>query len=330
MPSKGDLKYPYDIRNRIPYYELFMSRYSDSNYGQKRNILIEFTRFIENTRNKTISDTNVNDVLAYFKTQIEPREIKRITKKKYRSVLNSYFSLFKEMKEKKTGKTVINPVPSHHIYDFSEKAITFDELEREDDILDDYMIVDKILNYLYFTRKRLFIIVSILLYTGARINEVCRIELTHIDFKERFFYVKVKSKKALNRWSIYFFPKFFIPYLREWIDELRLEFPRAKYLFQKGSRYLSTNTPRKHLRTLKNELGLTCKINPHAFRDFINTERFDRDLNKKYRKLLLSQTPKDVNIKSYLKKYKKRMKLQEIYDKTFPFPEFNPKYKKIR
>lgn len=327
MPSKEDLKYPSDIHKRIPYFKLFMSRYSDSNYGQKRNILLKFVYFIENNRNKAISNTNVNDVLAYFKTQIEPRDIKRITKKKYRSVLNSYFSLFKEMEEKQTGKIVINPVPSHHIFDFSEKEIAFDELEREDDVLDDYLIVDKILNYLYFTRKRLFIIVSLLLYTGARISEVCRIQLNHIDFKERFFYVKVKSKKALNRWSIYFFPEFFIPYLREWIDELRLEIPRAKYLFQKGSRSISTNTPRKHLRALKNELGFTYNINPHAFRDFINTERFDRDLNKKYRKLLLSQTPKDVNIKNYLKKYKKRKKLQEIYDKTFPFPEFKPKLK---
>ncbi|MHA1192228.1 MAG: hypothetical protein ACTSP9_08015 [Promethearchaeota archaeon] len=66
-------------------------------------------------------------------------------------------------------------------------------------------------------------------------------------------------------------------------------------------------------------------MNPHAFRDFINTARFDKDLNVKFRSLLLNQIPKSVNVKFYLRKYKKRQELLKIYDKTFPFPEFKPK-----
>lgn len=68
-----------------------------------------------------------------------------------------------------------------------------------------------------------------------------------------------------------------------------------------------------------------CKMNPHAFRDYLNTLRFEKGLGDKYRFLLLNQTPPNVNVKSYLKKYEKRKELLKIYDKYFPFPEFNPK-----
>lgn len=70
-------------------------------------------------------------------------------------------------------------------------------------------------------------------------------------------------------------------------------------------------------------------MNPHAFRDHLNTERFDRGLNTKYRCLLLNQLPKNVNVKHYLKKYQKRKELLKLYDKTLPFPEFKPKLKLI-
>ena len=48
---------------------------------------------------------------------------------------------------------------------------------------------------------------------------------------------------------------------------------------------------RENLRKVKNELGLKCKMNPHAFRDFINSESFDTIMKAKYRFLLLNQTP---------------------------------------
>lgn len=328
MPNNK--KYSKDQEKLIPYFDRFMDRYSESNYGQKRNILIEFALYIETKFNKNIINAKMDEVIDYFDNKIESREInsrkiKRITKLKYRSVILGYYKLVKEFKEKVEGINFINPVPSLNIYNFSEPNLPVDDLEKESDILDDYSIVERILNYLFFTRKRLFIIVSLLLYTGARISEICSIKLKNIDYDERFFYAKVKSKKAVNRWGVYFFPEFFVPYLKEWVKTLLHEKQNAKYLFQQWDTHISTKTPRKHLRSLKNELGLTCKVNPHTFRDFINTERFDQDLNKKYRKLLLNQTPKDVNVKNYLKKYKLRKNLQKIYDSTLPFPEFKPK-----
>ena len=48
-------------------------------------------------------------------------------------------------------------------------------------------------------------------------------------------------------------------------------------------------------------------------------------MKEKYRFLLLNQTPPNVNVKNYLKKYKLRRELLTKYDEFFPFPEFNPK-----
>ena len=114
------------------------------------------------------------------------------------------------------------------------------------------------------------------------------------------------------------------PYLQEWINDLQIQYINPVYLFQYNFTHLSDKTPRKNLRSVKNELGLTCRMNPHTFRDFINSERFDTKMKEKYRFLLLNQTPPNVNVKSYLKKYKKRILLLEKYDQFFPFPEFKP------
>ncbi len=129
----------------------------------------------------------------------------------------------------------------------------------------------------------------------------------------------------MNRWGVYFFPKFFVPYLREWIQELKLEKPNTTYLFEYKGNSLNPKTIREHLREIKKQHGFTCKMNPHAFRDLINSERFDTKMKEKYRFLLLNQTPTNINTKHYLKKYKLRKKLLVKYDEFFPFPEFKPK-----
>jgi len=321
----NDKKYPLEFDEKIPYFKDFIHRYSKEYYRQVRNKLINYILFLE-TKNKSILEADIEDVLDFFKNDINLKKVKRDTKLKWRNVLNAYYEYVKEIKEKMEKIPFINPVPSLNIYPFDEKPEKIEDLEKEADLMT-YPIVKKVLNYLYFTQKRLFIIMSLLLYTGARIKEICRIRLSHLDIEECFFYVRLKSRKYIKRTGIYHFPRFFTKYLFEWIELIKIEYPTTKYLFPSPylqDAHLSTKTPRRHLSILKNTLGLTCKLNPHAFRDFINTERFDRNMNKKYRMLLLNQTPKNVNVKNYLKKYKKRKELQKVYEKTFPFPEFKP------
>jgi len=330
-----DFKYPQEFNKRIPYFNEFMNKYAKSTYQKKRNKLIKFSLFMENEFNITdITQAKAPHIIEYFK-QINKKDVLRDTKQNYRKVLNSYYKFIKEIKNKLEGdKYFTNPVPSINLFDFSEKPMALEDIESKEDIISNYEIVEKVLNYLYFTRPTIFVIVSLLLYTGARISEIISIRIENIDLQERFFFTKVKGKKNQNRHGVYFFPSFFVKYLVDYLDHLRIEFSKTDFLFPspKGSKsklkYLSSNTVRKHLREIKNSLGLTCAINPHAFRDFINTERFDKDLNQKYRTLLLNQSPKGVNVKNYLKKYKKRKELQRIYDRTLPFPEFKPKIKR--
>jgi len=66
-------------------------------------------------------------------------------------------------------------------------------------------------------------------------------------------------------------------------------------------------------------------MHPHAFRDLINSEQFNTKMKAKYRFLLLNQTPPNVNVNHYIKKFKKRKELQKKYVEFFPFPKFKPK-----
>ncbi|MFW9970924.1 MAG: tyrosine-type recombinase/integrase [Candidatus Odinarchaeota archaeon] len=321
--SNRRLKYPISDNKKIPYYKAFIKRYSESTREKVRNKLIFFALYLQNQKRKSILEAGFEDCIDFLE-QIDNRDISRVAKSKWRSNLNAYYEYVVEIKKKKEKIDFINPVPSINLFDFKDKEISIEEIEKEEDLMT-YSIVEKILNYLFFTRKRLFIIVSILLYTGARISEVCRIEMNNTDPEERYFITKVKSKKSINRMGIYFLPSFFIPYLKEWIEIVKIENSNTIYLFPSGDSFITPKTIRKKLRSVKNELGLTCKMNPHAFRDLINSERFDTKMKTKYRFLLLNQTPPNVNVKNYLKKYKLRRELQKKYDEFFPFPKFKPK-----
>ncbi|MGQ4874526.1 MAG: tyrosine-type recombinase/integrase [Promethearchaeia archaeon] len=321
-----DKKYPPEFDERIPYLREYLKKYSSYYAAKVRNTLIHFSIFIENNYDiKDITICNTQHIIKYFE-EINKRNILRESKSKYRNILKAYYEYIKEIKEKIERKSYINPVPSARLFDFDEKTIDIDYIERE--AITDYETVEKVLNYLYFTNPTLFIIVSLLLYTGARISEIVGIKLKNIDITERFFFTKIKGKKQLNRHGVYFFPAFFIKYIKNHIEKIKAEYSNPEYLFPNNfGGHISTNTVRKKLRKIRDDLNISCNINPHSFRDFINTERFDKNLNKKYRCLLLNQTPKNVNVKNYLKKYRKRKELQKIYDATFPFPEFKPRFK---
>ena len=73
------------------------------------------------------------------------------------------------------------------------------------------------------------------------------------------------------------------------------------------------------MQQVKEELGLKTLTNPHIFRDFINSRREERGATVTQRKFLINQKNPDVNINSYLKKYKNRMILRNLYDKYNPF-----------
>ena len=58
-----------------------------------------------------------------------------------------------------------------------------------------------------------------------------------------------------------------------------------------------TNTLRKHLRNAGDEFKLKLRLNPYAFRNLINEERFDTYMEERFRFLLLNQTQERITKK---------------------------------
>ena len=131
-------------------------------------------------------------------------------------------------------------------------------------------------------------------------------KLKNIDLKERFIFVKIKSKKYLNQFGFYFFPVFFVRSLESWIEQLKLIYPDAIYLFPSpvnNMQNLTGKTVRKNLRDIKKLLDLKVKCNPHTFRNLLNEKRESMGVSKIRRTFLLNQKPQGVNEKNYLKSY---------------------------
>ena len=109
----------------------------------------------------------------------------------------------------------------------------------------------------------------------ARISEVLNIELKNLDLQNRWFSVVVKSRKTDKRQGVYFFPAFLVPILEHYIKALKIEYSEPIYLFQSEISHLVSKTIEAHLREVKKALGLKAKVNPHAYRDFLNTRRYE-------------------------------------------------------
>lgn len=304
----------------VPYLDYFIDTYSESTQPHVFNKLVNFTLYCKEKYEKEILDVSSPEVLSYFQKVINKMNIKKATKIKYRHVLNSYYNYVKNFKEQMEQEKFENPVPSSIIWDFSGTTSSLEDIEIEDELLT-MEVVERIFEYLYYVPEslRIFIIMSLILYSGARGSEVLHIELKNIDLKNRWFVTRIKSRKSEKRDGIYFFPPFFVPELKKYVKKLKYKKLNAKYLFQQGTSHLSIKTLDKHMRKVKKALGLKCATNPHAFRDFINTLRIEMRIPKEIRKILLNQKAKDINITYYAKKFKNRVHLRELYDKCTPF-----------
>jgi len=302
-----------------------MKRYSKSTFTKNRNKLIYFAKYIETHFNKGILNADKKEVLHFLENDIDKRKIVRVTKEKWRYFINSYYNYIEKLK-KLDKEIFFNPVPGPDFFQFYEKEITIEDLEKEEEMLT-YETTERILKHYYYTNFMIFVIVCLLLYTGARISEIISIKLSNINLQERFIFVKIKSKKYLNQFGFYFFPKFFVRHLEIWIGQLELIYPDTIFLFpssRSNFRHLTGKTVRHNLRDIKKLLNLEEHCNPHAFRNLLNEKREAMGVSKLKRTILLNQKPQGVNEKNYLKSYKTRKKLLGFYDESFPFPEFNP------
>jgi integrase len=333
-----------EIPNEIPYYQLFLNRYSESSKQHVRMILVDFALYSKKHFNKTLLDVDMGDVIHYFSEYIDKlpgrknKFASKNVKRRKRIFLNTYYEKLKEYKKRIEKKQIENPIPPLELYDFSGKQVRYEDLEYEEDIIT-LSDITKVVNYLYYNVKnpQVYMATCLILYSGCRIREAMHLELEKIDLKERWFITQIKSKKREKRDGIYFFPEFFVAELERYIKLLKKTFRgyELKYLFQSTYdmdnrvEHIRSKLIQTYIQKAKDHHRLTSKIHPHAFRDYVNTRRFELGLrDSRFLKLLLNQTVGDVNF-IYFKKYKKRIQLRDnFYDKYNPFlTSLEPAYK---
>ena len=314
----------------IPYLDLFLDTYSESSKNPVFLQLIPFAIYCKEKYNKLILDVNAIEILSYFKDVIDKKEVQKDTKQRIRFFIKAYYNYVVEYKEQMEQETFKNPVPSSKIWSFSGNQTSLKELRFEKPVLK-MEDVKNIIKHLFYTKPtHIFIALCLIIFTGARVSEICQIELKDINLETRWYITAVKSKRNEKRDGIYFYPEFFLPYLRRYIETIKIEHSDPKFLFPSRSisGYITPRTIQRYMGVVKQELGIKAKINPHAFRDFINTERKIRGCDKDFLTFLLNQTVKDVNTAHYLKRYENRMELRKVYDMFNPFDKSimpNPK-----
>jgi len=284
---------------------------------------VEFALYCKKNLKKEILDINSKESLIYF-TRINKKPIKKTTKQRYYYFIDQYFKFVEDWKKAFEEDDMFkNPLPSIKLCQFRGTSLTNYDLEMNYKG-PDLKSIERILTHIYYVIEdyRIFPALSLIFYSGARIREVCKIDIRLFFLKERWFKTRVKSRLS-ERWGWYFFPNFFIPVLEEYLEKRKNEFLDSTYLFpSKKSDHLSPRTIQYHLENVKKSLGLKIYTNSHAFRDFLNTKRADLGLSKDKCKFLLNQKVGDVNPESYMKKYKNLINLRNMYD------AFNP-YKKL-
>jgi integrase len=295
---------------------------------------MDFALYCKKNFNKTVLEVKALEIVQYFEV-IDMRkkkdsvEITKSTKTHYRDYLRAYYKYIKGVKKDFEQVKFKIPIPDAKSWDFGGKETDLEDLESEGHLLTMDAIRQVLFYFFYrkysdYDRKpsRTFIIVCLIILTGARIREIVQVELKNFDLKHRWFVTEVKSRKVAKRDGMYFFPEFFKPELEHYLQLLTQGFPNATCLFEnKPGKHVSVRAVQGQLKKARDKLGLEALTNPHRFRDFLNTKRLEAGCDQSLRKFLLNQKAGDVNPDNYLKKYKNRVYLRGIYDKYNPFTE---------
>jgi integrase len=312
-------------RDLIPYVDDVLETYSKRSRSKYFNHLVDLALFLQEQYNTTLLEAKGTQIKRYFKEKVDPRDIKKSTKKLYRNYISGYYSEVKRLKKDlENDHGFVNPVPSN-------KTISFSGIDRplEITLSKEYLTVDhakQILEHIYFTRnnEQVFYASALIIFSGARVSEVCEVKLEKLNVEERWFINRVKSQKQNKREGIYFFPKFFQEPLKDYIAYLKQEFNDPIYLFESPyyknkSFHFSKRTVEKAFASARETLGIKTKASPHQFRNLLNTKRYEKNLQDADLRFLLNHKQKEVYAAHYLKNRQNRVKLRQIYDKSFPY-----------
>lgn len=215
-------------------------------------------------------------------------------------------------------------IPYNYDYIFSDEFVTFTDTSGA--IERDALSIREVLEILVFYKTRGlrdYVLVGLLAYSGCRVGGLCTLKVEDIDFENYTFQTQEKVVGGSTKWNRYFFPPKFKLHLESYLLEYDLlshsnvEGDKDTHLFPietKSVRELLYKYPKRH-------------VNPHLFRDAINTHWVEIGLlDAGIRVILLNQKPSGINAGHYLKTYtqndKSGKKRVEMYEKYFPYLPF--------
>lgn len=298
--------------------KLFLTRFkSDISRRKHGDNLQKLTRYLQG-RNKDFKEATFEDILQWLQ-EIDKENMLIITKERYRRIAFQYFRFLKVRLHAREDI----PVPEKEEFQFTEKDRTNDVIK----IPLDLDSANRVLGYFKFTNMGLYTACRILKETGMRVGELVNIKKAGISIEERRIYTT--GKRGISR---YFFPSPFKPELGSWLtyqEQVNLD---AEYLFpplyRRGALHVHDQWIRANLEKAGKTLGLSCSVNPHAWRDLLNTCRADKFKLVKERDALLSillcQEPQGVNASHYLKMYSWKnpgtwQSHRDLYDQLYPY-----------
>lgn len=302
-----------------------METYSERSRPRYFNRIVELALFLKDKFDTTVLEAKGTQIKRYFKEKIDPKDIKKSTKKLYRNYVSGYYSEVKRLKKDlENDHDFVNPVPSN-------KTISFSGIDQPLEIKQTkkYLTLDhakQMLEHIYFTRnnEQVFYASALIIFSGARVSEVCEVKLEKLNVEDRWFINRVKSQKQNKREGIYFFPEFFQEPLEKYIEYMKQEFNNLYYLFESpydksNPSHISIKTVETAFAKARETLGIEVKASPHPFRNLLNTKRYEKNLQDADLKFLLNHKQKEVYAAHYLKNRQNRIKLREIYDMSFPY-----------
>lgn len=310
----------------IPHLNNFIMKYSPTYKPNIKNQLIYFENWLKKFKNKdNILDADYSDIFDFFKNDLNSRGNKSESNRKWRVALNNYYEYIREFYLKSNLGNFTNPVPTSRFFQFDKSKDDLDS-DFEQKFLK-YDVIEKVLKFFYFTDFSMFIVVSLLAYTGGRISEIISIMIKDVDLENRKIISGRTPGFSKAGKVVIFIPQFFVKQLNNYIENNPFI---DEFLFQTESNqmkkkygFIQGHTIRKKLRKVKKILNINVPINPHAFRDAINTERKEIGCSLEDRQNLLNQKPNTVNTIFYLKRFRNWKPLREKYDQYFPYPNFS-------
>ncbi|HEC92878.1 MAG TPA: site-specific integrase [Candidatus Atribacteria bacterium] len=300
----------------INMYLIEKQKKSDHSYNLNKSILYNFF----NSVNKRIEKITMKDVRDYF-IELDKKELTYNTKCTYRSFISSFFYYFQGLKLNE-GKIHPNPVPNKRIWDFNKTNKDIKKHNREKERLS-IQEINKILEYCKKNlntknKKKYFIYYCFLTFSGARPSEIVSIKVKDINLTERYFETGFeknarKSTRHLQRALLFFIPKGFIKYLKNY-----LLINDSEWLIPSNDRYFhSTTEGLNYIRRkiLEKKIGIRWK--DRWFRRSLITEYTKKGLPDGYREGLLNHVSHSTEWRYYIKLSIKEKR--KIFDQYFPY-----------